>query len=431
MSNEAFEPWEYPTGSGIRIREKINTAGKQAFGISFEVTVPARVTGNKRARKQFKTKEDAELYADNQFKGFRKQGESYFNATTAERNEFANLVPKLRKAGISLTEAVEFALPRLRPAGGNRTLVEIIKELRDSKAAMLKRGTLREHSERAFRMRTRKIEDEFPRTLARDLTLDQVKAWLVSMDAAPRTVKNHLNCLSEVLRFAVARQYVAENVLDRLTAGDRRELCGQDTETEPAILTPKEAERLLEAAAKHNDLELLAPVALALFCGLRTEELKRLDWKDVRIDEGFVTIGSAIAKKRRIRNVTIPENAKAWLSLVHRPDGPITRSAFFSDYSTRFRRLVIHAGFYEMVTDEKGEQQKRAVWKKNAMRHSFGSYHFALHADSMRTATELGHRQSDTVLFDHYRALASKEQAKAFFNITPAKQARKVVSFAS
>jgi hypothetical protein len=61
------------------------------------------------------------------------------------------------------------------------------------------------------------------------------------------------------------------------------------------------------------------------------------------------------------------------------------------------------------------------------MRHSFGSYHFAAHANSMETSRQLGHRSSDHVLFDHYRALARKEDGEAFFNILPPEQTGVIV----
>ena len=54
---------------------------------------------------------------------------------------------------------------------------------------------------------------------------------------------------------------------------------------------------------------MLPSIVLGLFCGLRTEELKRLDWKNVHLDgeKPYVSIGSEIAKKRRKRNVRLIE----------------------------------------------------------------------------------------------------------------------------
>lgn len=428
MGDSELASWEYPKGSGIRIREKINTSGADAFGVSFAVTVPTKVTGGARKRKQFSSKEQAESFADDEWKGFRKQGEAYFEASKGERNEFASVMPQLRKAGVSLVEAIAFALPRLRPAGGDRTIEEVIEELRASKKSMLERGILREHSEKAFRLRSEKVVEAFGCLLVRDLTLDDARIWLESLDLAPRTLKNELNCLSEILRYAVARKYTVENILDGLTSGDRKEIYGNDEDREPEILTVPETERLLSAAVDHPELDLLPAVVLGLFCGIRTEELKKLQWQHINLEEGFVTIGRDIAKKRRIRNVTLPENAKQWLTLCTDREGEITRSNFFCDFARRFNKLLRFAKFVEK--DDEGNFV-RVVWKKNGMRHSFGSYHFALHSDSIKTSNELGHRQGDNVLFEHYRALATKKLGQQFFDLKPTTSIKKVISFSA
>jgi len=118
-----------------------------------------------------------------------------------------------------------------------------------------------------------------------------------------------------------------------------------------------------------------------------------------------VTIGAKIAKKRRIRHVEIPPTAVRWLSLVTERKGPVTSNLTTSDHRVRFAKLVKASGFKK--------------WESNAMRHSFGTYHFALHGNALETSRLLGHKASDQVLFDHYRALATKAQGQAYFAIVP------------
>ena len=79
------------------------------------------------------------------------------------------------------------------------------------------------------------------------------------------------------------------------------------------------------------------------------------------------------------------------------------------------------------ANDAKGVWQ--STWENNAMRHSFGSYHYALHGNPLETARLLGHKASDQVLFDSYRALATKAHAEAFFAISPPATAGKLVRF--
>ncbi len=424
-----LKSWEYPKKSGIRIREILNATGGDAFGASYMVTVPAKLTGKLRERKQFTRREDAEDWADKTLLGYRKQGEDFFALTEEERREVAANLPFLRKHGISIADAVRLAVKHLRPEGRTKTVRQAVEELVASKAQRFERGDLRERSYRDFHYRAEKLAAAFEGRIASEVTGEEIKAWLNDLDIGSRSNKNYLSVVGEVFKFATQKHYVTFSPLDDLTDIDRKELCGGGADAkEPSILTPAEAERLLNAALEHPDLGLLGAVTLALFCGLRTEEIKRLEWAQVRLTESppIVTIGAKIAKKRRIRHVEIPINAVPWLSLVADRTGQVTRNDHFNDFQKRFRHLQRFAGFGEK--DRKGEWH--STWENNAMRHSFGSYHYALHGNPLETSRLLGHKASDQVLFDHYRALATKAQAEDYFAIRPPPNAGKVVSFA-
>jgi integrase len=380
------------------------------------VTVPSRLTGRLRERRQFKTKALAEDWANTQFSGHRKDGHAFFSLSDHERRDVAAVMPELRKSGISLSEAVRFAIKHLRPEGRNRSVKQIVDELTASKALRFERGDLRERSYRDFKERAGRFAGAFEGRIASQVTGEEIKSWLNCLDLGTRSNANYLATVGEVFKLAAQRRYVAFSPLDDLTDTDRKELCGgQRDGREPAILTPDQAFRLISAAQQHPELELFGAVALALFCGVRTEELKRLEWDHVRLsDESpVVTIGAKIAKKRRIRHVEIPANALQWLLLVPYRSGPVARNAHVNDYQKRFQKLLRRAKFKK--------------WEANSMRHSFGSYHYALHGDPLKTSRLLGHKASDQVLFDHYRALATKEEAKRYFEIAPAPQAGKIV----
>jgi hypothetical protein len=54
---------------------------------------------------------------------------------------------------------------------------------------------------------------------------------------------------------------------------------------------------------------------------------------------------------------------------------------------------------------------------KNAMRHSFVSYHLALFEDVAKTELQAGHDRA--VLFGHYRELVTQEEAEEYFTLVP------------
>ncbi len=424
--------WEHPKKSGIWIRAFSYTQsfnGKEGEYTAYQVTLPAKLTGKARVRKQFKKKLDAERWSADQYRGAKRQGEDYFRATEAERREFTQWMPKLRESGITIAEAASFAIKRLRPEGGERSVTQAVEELVDSKRLRLERGDLRERSYKDFTNRASKFGSAFEGLPIKELTLDSITDWLLGLELGPRTIKNYLSIISEVLKYAYQKQYIAESPLERLTDSDRKELIGNNnSESQPSILSLEESKRLLESALAHSELDLLGPVVLGLFCGIRIEELKRLNWANIRDqdDRPFVTISAEMAKKRRIRNIDIPKVALKWLSLIKVREGVVARGKHHDDYRRRFNQLLQSGGFGH--TDEKGKWV--SDWETNAMRHSFGTYHYALHGNPLETSRQLGHKSNDQVLFDHYRALATKEQGEAFFSIVPPKSESKLVEFA-
>ena len=171
----------------------------------------------------------------------------------------------------------------------------------------------------------------------------------------------------------------------------------------PCVLTLEEAERLIKTAhkthykgeEKASGFGLLPYVALGMFAGIRSTELFQLDWRQVQLDRKFVTIPHLIAKKRRLRNVELEENAIQWLRLVERKAGKIAPVNLYK----RFKALTVLAGF----SDWRGT-------KSNAMRSSFASYMYAKTQNANLTAAQMGHRGGDQELFDHYRALSTREE---------------------
>ena len=141
--------------------------------------------------------------------------------------------------------------------------------------------------------------------------------------------------------------------------------------------------------------------ALGLFAGLRTAELFRLDWQSIDLKRHTIEIASDVSKTREHRYVKIAPNLRAWLSPYKRANGPVTAPAW------RWHRNAAR------------EAAGLVKWPDNGMRHSFGSYHFALSNNAPVTAAEMGHRGSTGMLFGHYRRLVTQTEATAYWNIRP------------
>jgi len=153
--------------------------------------------------------------------------------------------------------------------------------------------------------------------------------------------------------------------------------------------------------------------AIGLFAGLRTGELAALDWQDVHLTgkQQFIEVAARKAKTRQRRIVSISANLSSWLTPVARIAGPVNPSR----YRERHERLQALVNL--------------TTWPRNILRHSFGSYHLALHKNETLTAAEMGN--SPAVIFQHYRALVIPEAAEKFWKLLPVNDgdADKVVEF--
>ncbi len=431
---------EHPRGSGIKIYKRVNKSQRQAFGTSFRVVIPARMTKEGPLTRQFKSKPEALEFAESQFSGWDQRGASHFTLSTSQHHDATEALRLLEGTGLTLVEVAKFAKPRMRPEGGAKTVQEIIEEMLTKKTAQHERGVYREQSLLDFKNRSSRFARDFGHRLAHEVTASELLCWLEELRSsasgeplAGRSRLNYLRTVVEIFKFAHEEKYIGDNPTSHITRSQRKTLTAKSDKHsgEPPILTPLQARRLITKAHETDKEEgLLAAVTLGLFCGLRTEELKRLSWGDVHLDDPkpFVSVTAAVAKKRARRNVEIPENALEWLTLCNDREGRITANNYSSHYRKRFLKLATAVGFAKK--DERSGKSFSA-WETNAMRHSFGSYHFALHGDSIKTSEQMGHRQGDEVLFTHYRALARKETAVEFFAIKPEASTKRVVKFAA
>jgi integrase len=135
------------------------------------------------------------------------------------------------------------------------------------------------------------------------------------------------------------------------------------------------------------------------FAGLRSEEIRRLDWRDNNLERRFIVVEAEKAKTKRRRLVPISDNLAAWLQPIAQAEGPV-----LGIWHTHH---VCH-----VVMRRAGVE-----WKRNAFRHSYVSYRLAIANDAAKVALEAGH--DPQVMFAHYRELVSEDQAREWFNIFP------------
>jgi integrase len=161
------------------------------------------------------------------------------------------------------------------------------------------------------------------------------------------------------------------------------------------IYTPVEMTRLLNAAAQ----DFMPYIALIGFGGVRREELhKGLSWDAINFDRGTITVPASIAKTARKRKIVVSENIMEWLAPSRLKSGPI----FNKDPRKRIAKLVKAA---------------KVKWKRNALRHSFGSYRMEQTKNEGQVALEMGN--SPKVVKDHYFEIVDEGAAREYWSIKP------------
>lgn len=172
------------------------------------------------------------------------------------------------------------------------------------------------------------------------------------------------------------------------------------------IYTPAEISRLLNATESDS-----AYLALIAFGGVRREELHNgLSRGAINFDRATITVPAAIAKTGRKRKIVMHENLLQWLSPFRVKSGPI----FKIDPRKRIAKVIKASG---------------VKWKRNALRHSFGTYRMEQTKNEGQVALEMGN--SPQVVKDHYFEIVDDHLAKDYWSIKPATDDPKIVAIAS
>jgi integrase len=231
------------------------------------------------------------------------------------------------------------------------------------------------------------------------VTTADIQQWLDNMDAAPRTIRNLRNNASGLFKFAEARGYIARGE-NPVTATERIKTKNSDAiET----YTPEEITRLLTAAP-----DSFKPVlAIQAFAGLRSAEVIRLDWKNIKIERGHIEITAANAKTASRRIVPILPNLAEWLKKAAKKKGKLFPHS----------RAYFHEVQRDISIRTKSDNRPALLWKHNALRHSFISYRVAAIQNVAQVALEAGN--SPAMIFGHYRELVTADDAKKWFSIRP------------
>lgn len=337
--------------------------------------------------------------------------------TAAEAGQFANEMSRHRKmhgfgsaaVGFSTEEARRLA--DFREATGNAPLDEILKVWKAHKAIMdgIRLGVLIERF-----LKFRRTEGASPDTVARfeahlykmadhfgydrlanSITLPETREWAHSLTAAGMsagTVIKHVSAASGMFRRGVMEEWNLKNPFEGIVM-PKVQL------KEVTVMPLADAIKLFEV---NKDDPVVLRLALEAFSGLRYSSAQRLALEDLNFEEKTIVMAGANHKSRRRHLLEgMPDNVWPWLlKFRDRPEAwDLTSKAYL------YRKM--HA-FQRAGVPNPG----------NILRHSFCSYHVALHRDAAKTAVLMQHTKPST-LYRHYKGMARQVDAERYFQILP------------
>ena len=242
------------------------------------------------------------------------------------------------------------------------------------------------------------------------MSKEHLDKFIGSLDDFSAKSRNHYRAaVRQFLQWAVRKDYLTQT--HRLLEADAMRPERANTAA-VEFYTPGEFAALLKAA-KTAYATLRPIIAIGGLAGLRTSELLRLDWADVwRVPEHIeITAGKAKTRQRRL--VKICPALAAWLE----PYRKLTTGKLWTGHEITFQQHFVEL-CQQAIVENKGKIVP-VTRKANGLRHSFVTYHFALHANENQTAQQAGN--SPAMIHGHYKGLATKAQAEQWFNVVSKK----------
>jgi integrase len=358
--------------------------------------------GGKRVTRYFRAEREAKALARLKFVELTNEGRKHSAITDAERRA----VIAAREANVPLVEIIDDYLKERQARARSVALMTAIEEFVDIRES---EGKSRGHV-KDLTLKLKAFARRHDGNLVAEVATRDVDSHLASLAVTPQTRLNHRRALHNFFAFAAARGYAASNPV--APSARPKVVSGP-----PAILTPAQTRALLAACPG----EIVAAVAIAAFAGLRHAEVTRLAWDKVSIERGFIEVAAAHSKTGARRLVPITPNLRSWLerssgSGSGSSSGSGSGSGSGSACSSGSGSGRVCPKDYRRLFREAHKTAGIKPWPRNALRHSFASYHLALHRNAAATALELGHIETRT-LFAHYRELVTAEAAEEYFLI--------------
>jgi integrase len=369
-------------------RDRLDPRRVQIGGrVLWQVELGSEIREGKRhrLRRTFTDRKAAETFAELKRVERENFGSSGIALDQTLRGEALEAQRILIPFGVSVLDAAKDYVRRMELVTKSETVSNAVNALLAAKEA----DNLRPRYLRDLRERLNRFVLDFGLRKLGDIQPAEIDRWLRELGLAPLTRNSFRMRLFTLFEYARICKWVSQNPVAEVRKVKVRE-------SVPEILAPAEVARLLESAEEAT----LPYFAIGAFGGLRTAELQKLEWRDVRFTEKLIEVRASASKTASRRFITIRPNLAAWLKPYRGRVGPVCPPDLYG----------------RTVKDRK--RGGILKWPSNCLRHSFASYHLAAFGDLNQLTLEMGHVNS-TMLFKHYRELVTPAAAAEFWRIAP------------
>jgi len=362
-------------------------------------------------RKQFKDQAKAEAYARSVNINLRNEGQQRMLIHTSMSEEQVDQAEKAyRTLGetYSMNEVVDFFLQHNRSPEFTISILDGMKFYVDEKEREGVRNTTLKKTKMILKAFANATDNQLVhRVTEADITsyLSLLRAKDGVSAAKKKTFNNHRNELSSFFKWAsktdlaTNRPWTFNNPTDNIPAFSNKRVAEQRPDI--ASSSPEITRELLSYVMTYKGGKLAKWFALAYFTGIRPStdegELVKLSLREdelINMTTGRVMLPANMTKTKDSRQVSISENLKLWLKAYEgKPIAPVNLKNDYAHVRKKFN----------LQSDE--------------TRHSFISYHVALHRSIGDTALESGNTES--IIKKHYLNHHAQEEGAQFFSIIP------------
>jgi integrase len=353
-------------------------------------------TDGKRKRIFCRTEKEAKAELKRIDAQLRREGEAGLDVSDATRVLGKEASELLAPYGKNILDAARFYAAHLQSLADSVMVSQLVDEYQEAK----RKANFSQPYLHDIRQRLGRFNELFGLRSIRTLKAGEIEEWLHGLGLGPVSVNNYRAVVRAFLAYAVKRGYIDTNPvasIDKIRVGN----------DPPEIFTPVQLASVLAAAPA----DLLPALAIGAFAGLRASEVLRLEWSEIDLLRGVISVAARKSKSARRRLVKILPNLAAWLAPYANAQGKVFPG----------QKRVYHNAIAELVA------RLGFDWPQNGLRHSFASYHLAKFENAAQLMLALWHTTT-RLIFEAYRELVTPESAELYWSIMPVGVPANVVS---